>query len=161
MREAAKLGIKPKWLKAVPDKNPRVSASMSIISMCEQSLKHDIPLLFLEDDISLWNQKPLFDVPSDADILRLGNSTYFLDRKGRTTQTPDSGAMQQTSDDLFRVSGMLATHAMIFITKKAKQSFLDSCRAVVNNILPIYDMQLSLDTYDTLVCYSTVWPTFY
>jgi hypothetical protein len=67
-------GIEQVWFKSVEHENPRMSAALSVVEICRRSLESPKPLLFLEDDLTLWNPSTLFDIPDDADLFRLGIS---------------------------------------------------------------------------------------
>lgn len=93
--------------------------------MCQQALLHDKPFLFLEDDITSWNPATAFDLPDDVDIFRIGITTYHIQKHSTDEIADEQPEWHSVSRQIIRTYGMLCTHALIFVTRRAKQAFLD------------------------------------
>ena len=78
LREIAKYGINCNWFRAYDHERGRISASLSIMAICFNSLNNNKPLLLFEDDVTAWNPSDTFVVPNDTDLLKLGNSVSFI-----------------------------------------------------------------------------------
>jgi hypothetical protein len=64
-------------------------------------MAHDQPFLFLEDDISTWNPNTVFDIPDDADILRLGNVTWFRTPDGESVDYIPPNALRKVNSEMY------------------------------------------------------------
>jgi hypothetical protein len=161
MREAAKFGIFPEWFKAIEHPNPRISASLSIVAIMEQSLKDDSPLLVLEDDISSWNPAREFDVPSDADVFRLGISRGHAVNLHSRNLNYTIRPIEILNKELMRVYGMYATHAIVLVTARAKRALAESAWQTIEGTYAAYDAHFAVRSSFDLVVYAPLWPTFY
>lgn len=122
-------------------------------------MSDDRPLLLLEDDISSWNPQTFADVPNDADIVRLGNSTYFYELS--SVVAPHVNQIAYVNKDVSRTYGMFATHAIILISKRAKRALAESGYQVLENYDSAYDIHICSRTMIDLVTYTMNWPIFY
>lgn len=56
---------------------------------------------------------------------------------------------------------MLCTHAIVFVTERAKRAYLDCARNVINGSFEQYDTELGAFYSRSLVQYALRWPSFY
>lgn len=70
-------------------------------------------VLILEDDCIPHNYRQEFEVPDDADIVYLGIHTY-------------SHLRERISPEVWKISGMLASHAILYLTQHGKNILIES-----------------------------------
>ena len=95
--------------------------------------ENQFPCLILEDDVQELtnNFKRYFDVPDDCDALYLGVSTAGA-RGANSVATV-------LNDDYFRVWNMLATHAVVYFSRKYVEELLKRGKWFLDNNIP-YDI---------------------
>jgi GR25 family glycosyltransferase involved in LPS biosynthesis len=73
------------------------------------------PSVILEDDCVILNKKTIIEVPDDADAVYLGLSNW-----GYLNSTSELGNFlykrHKEYDNIYKVDGMLATHAILYIS---------------------------------------------
>lgn len=74
------------------------------------------PTVILEDDCVISNKKTVIEVPDDADAVYLGLSNWgYLNSISEPKNF--SYKRHKDYDDLYKVDGMLATHAILYISQ--------------------------------------------
>jgi hypothetical protein len=155
-------GIEPVWFKSVEHENPRISAALSVVEICQRSLASSKPLLFLEDDLTSWNPNTLFDIPDDADLLRLGISRVHTTEVLATLGHLQSVAyLERVNDSLYESKCMYATHAIVCVTERGKRALLESAMDVVEGRKSIFDETLAFLSFFSIKTYALSWPVFY
>lgn len=73
--------------------------------------------IILEDDCSIKNINPFIEIPDDADAIYLGLSLWGYNND---ISKPDNFTFKQHEElkHIFKVEGMLATHAILYINKE-------------------------------------------
>lgn len=81
--------------------------------------------IILEDDCVIKNKKHIIEVPDDADAVYLGLSEWGFNRD---TSKKENFTFSKHKDfeDVYKVSGMLATHAILYIT----EDYINTCKIV-------------------------------
>jgi GR25 family glycosyltransferase involved in LPS biosynthesis len=75
------------------------------------------PTVILEDDCVILNKKTTIDVPDDADAVYLGLSNWgYLDSSSELGNF--SHKRHKDYDNIYKVDGMLATHAILYISQE-------------------------------------------
>jgi hypothetical protein len=138
-----------------------VSAAKSIEAICQKGLGSSKPLLFLEDDVTSWNPNRTFLVPDDCDILRIGITKYHIEENSRHEQADFEADVVPVSSEIVRAHGMLCTHAIVFVTERAKRAFLQCAQNVINGVFEQYDTELGAFLSRSLNQYALKWPSFY
>jgi hypothetical protein len=78
------------------------------------------PIVILEDDCVLSRKETIIDVPDDADAVYIGLSNWgYLDSISKTTNF--NYVRHKEFKDIYRIDGMLATHAILYITPEYKK----------------------------------------
>lgn len=104
----------------------------------EESIKYNEPVIIFEDDANItehYNNE--IDVPDDADAIWLGTSIYGLVNNWESMSLRDGIYLTQPkktgeSNDFYKVENMLSLHAVVFITKKYKQSMFNYLQYLIN-----------------------------
>jgi hypothetical protein len=81
------------------------------------------PFILFEDDCVIKNFKPIIEIPEDADAVYLGVSCWGRE-KGETTRQL---IFEKINEDLYRIYNMLATHAILYLTKQ----YVEICQRIV------------------------------
>jgi len=108
----------------------RIGCSSSHKNALEESMKHSGPVLILEDDASpsKWFTNTI-EIPDDADAFYAGtclNAIHpYWEKMG-----PDEGCCGELEvlgsyDNFYKISKMLTTHAIIYISDKYKKDCYD------------------------------------
>jgi hypothetical protein len=81
--------------------------------------------IILEDDCVIKNKKHIIEVPDDADAVYLGLSEWGFNRD---TSKKENFTFSKHKDfeGVYKVSGMLATHAILYIT----DDYINTCKIV-------------------------------
>jgi hypothetical protein len=95
----------------------------------------DNPILILKDDLGYIGMENI-EIPEDADAIYLGLSKSG----GHPTENRDLGSsvFAPYSDKLVRVGNMLATHSILYISRRYKEAVID----VLKNINQVYHMDV-------------------
>jgi len=89
----------------------------------------DEPLLILEDDVAFVEGRDDIEIPEGADAVYLGLSIF---RGSRTISHSDGvHELSPFSETQVRVLNMLATHAIVYVSKAYKQAVVDALRPYV------------------------------
>jgi hypothetical protein len=81
---------------------------------------HDFkePLLLVEDDICETNSYfPTIDVPDNADAVYIGYSAWAWEMSRANQSTLSSPTKFWLEENMFRIEGMLSTHAILYLNK--------------------------------------------
>jgi len=81
--------------------------------------------IILEDDCVIKNKKPIIEVPDDADAVYLGLSEWGFNRDISKREN-FTFSKHKDFEGIYRVSGMLATHAILYITDE----YINTCKIV-------------------------------
>jgi GR25 family glycosyltransferase involved in LPS biosynthesis len=98
--------------------------------------KAEVPFIILEDDCSLNKEVPeIIELPDNVDALYLGISHWgrYLNHSGPYVHTT------KINDEIVRVHNMLATHAILYLTK----SYVDICERISHHFG--YEVENHLD----------------
>lgn len=82
---------------------------------------HDFaePLLLVEDDICETPfYSPLLSIPDTADAVYIGYSAWAWDQKRASQSTLPFATKSVSEENLYRISGMLSTHAILYLSKE-------------------------------------------
>jgi len=86
------------------------------------------PTLILEDDCAIYKNNPIIDVPDNADAVYIGLSRWgFKDGTSKINNysySPCSGYK-----DIFKIDGMLATHAILYLSEE----YIDASKRVAKH----------------------------
>ena len=75
------------------------------------------PTVILEDDCVIVNKETVIEVPDDADAVYLGLSRYgYVDSISKHDNFRYSAV--EGFDNIYKLDGMLATHAILYISKE-------------------------------------------
>ncbi len=78
------------------------------------------PVVILEDDCVISRKHTVIDVPDDADAVYLGLSNWgYLDSVSKSGNF--NYMRHKQFKDIYRIDGMLATHAILYISKEYKE----------------------------------------
>lgn len=78
------------------------------------------PIVILEDDCVISRKETVINVPDDADAVYLGLSNWgYLDSISKPTNF--NYVKHKEFKDVYKVDGMLATHAILYITPEYKE----------------------------------------
>ena len=93
-------------------KNPKAGCAKSHYSIFENM---DKPTIILEDDCVIKNNSYIIEIPDDADALYLGLSGWgFLNSNSKLNNFRYE--QQQNFPGIYKIDGMLATHAILYIS---------------------------------------------
>lgn len=81
------------------------------------------PFIILEDDAVEKLFRPQIEVPDNADILYLGNSSWGR-FDGRSGPFVHLEKLKNPYEGMLRIYNMLSTHAMLFVTQEAVDMFI-------------------------------------
>ena len=107
---------------------------------------NDSPLLLLEDDIELseWVTDMNIEIPENTDAFYLGFSKYAGSYIVNSSIGYNSAAVEVISEKHVRVLNMLAAHAILYISKRYKQSVINEMKTMLNsNISMISDVLIA------------------
>jgi hypothetical protein len=126
-----------------------VGCAQSHVDILDDS-QYSTPLLILEDDAEFSDSfNPIIDVPEDSDGLYLGISTG---NQGYQTK--------RYNQEYLRIGGILATHAILYVTENFKQNMSAVAKHCINNLQQPWDMGASVLQYHFRV-YTPNKPMFY
>ena len=95
-------------------------------------------VLILEDDCVPHNYREEFEVPDDADIVYLGMNTYGHPK-------------ERISREVWRVSGMLGAHAILYLTQRGKNILIEAQKLVKSKKqgidISLSELQHKVNTY--------------
>lgn len=125
-----KLDISPEFIEPYISNDPinavRIGCGKSHVRALNSSLNTNPPCLLLEDDINTteW-YKEIFNIPDDADAVYLGTCLNGLhpDWKKRDANHAccSNPTVLDRTEEYYRISGMLTTHAILYITDNYKK----------------------------------------
>ena len=73
------------------------------------------PTVILEDDCVISNKKTIIDIPDDTDAIYLGLSNWgFLNSSSEPKNFTHK--LHKEYNDIYKIDGMLATHAILYIS---------------------------------------------
>lgn len=101
------------------------------------------PFLLLEDDVDATSEMTTkFKIPSDADIIFLGVTSYGLapDLEGRALE--HAAITEDYSDTYARVHNMLGAHALLFVTEKGRAAYVDASTEFITRRFRPHDIAL-------------------
>jgi disulfide oxidoreductase YuzD len=92
---------------------------------------HDFsePLLLVEDDIcESSGYSPILTIPDDADAVYVGYSWWAWDGDRAAQSTLSYPTRSVVENGLYRISSMLSTHAILYLTKEYAMAGVDAMR---------------------------------
>jgi len=95
---------------------------------------NSVPFILFEDDAgpTQWYEKYVIDgklnIPNDSDAVYLGYSTAGHDQWFKA---------QSVDDNWMRITSCMATHAILFVTEKALQTFIQNSDKSINEKKPL------------------------
>ena len=106
------------------------------LSHIEVLSKHDFsePLLLVEDDISdssFYN--PIVTYPQETDALYVGYSWWAWDAERARQSTLSEPTSATLEGNLYRISGMLSTHAILYVSKGYALSAVEKMKAYLTD----------------------------
>jgi len=107
---------------------------------------NDQPILVIEDDIELseWVTDMNIEFPEDADAFYLGFSKYAGSYEKNGSLGYNSVSVEHISEKNIRILNMLATHAILYISKRYKQAVINEMEMMLNsNISMISDVLIA------------------
>jgi hypothetical protein len=115
-----------------------------------ESLQYDTPLLILEDDVEFAEDfNPIIDIPDDSDGIYLGVSSgnrYY--------------ASKRYNENYLRIGGILAAHAILYVTPTYRQNMADVGNHCLNVLQQPWDLGTAQIQFYHRV-YATNQPLFY
>ena len=133
----------------IPSNAHYVGCAQSHIDILDDQ-NYGCPLLILEDDAEFSNVfNPIIDIPDDSDGIYLGVSSGNI---GYQTK--------QYNDAYMRIGGILATHAILYITEKYRNSMSVMAKYCINDLKKPWDMGASSLQFQSRV-YTPNLPFFY
>jgi hypothetical protein len=90
--------------------------------------------------VTSWNPNTVYYVPDDCDVLRLGNTIAMLHNDKNPSDERNWNPYVRHTDEVYRVFGMLATHAILFLTPKSKRLFHLAMDKVIEGVDAEYDL---------------------
>lgn len=105
----------------IPD-NPVAGCASSHYKIFSQM---NNPTIILEDDCIIKNNNPIIEVPDDADAVYLGLSQWGYKEDISKPKNFDF-IKHKSVKNIYKVSSMLATHAIFYISKE----YIDICTKV-------------------------------
>ena len=106
----------------------RIGCGKSHVKSLKQSL--GTPCLILEDDVNITEHyKKSFEIPDDADAVYLGTCLNGLHTEWKSRH-PNAACcanpvVLERKEHFYRISGMLTTHAILYVTDRYKQHCID------------------------------------
>ena len=96
----------------------RVGCSLSHIKALELAIKNNIyPYIILEDDVEIYNNNFIVDIPDDSDALYLGISSYGSDVNEKT-KVKELLYIKNLDSVKHLMVNMVCRHAVIHVNKK-------------------------------------------
>ncbi len=108
----------------------RIGCGKSHVKALKKSVEENKPSLILEDDVNSteWYKESIV-IPDDADAVYLGTCLNGLhpDWKKRDANHAccSNPIILSKTDEFYRISGMLTTHAILYVTDKYKKHCID------------------------------------
>ena len=104
----------------------RIGCGKSHVRALKRSLQKNKPSLILEDDVNVteWYRE-CFVIPDDADAVYLGTCLNGLHpdwmKRDANHACCSNPTVLSRTDEYYRISGMLTTHAILYVTDKYKK----------------------------------------
>lgn len=115
-----------------------------------ENTEYGTPLLILEDDIEFVdNFNPILDIPEDSDGVYLG-----ISHGNRNYVT------QKINDNYYRIGGILAAHAILYVTASYRKNMAEVGRHCLYNMNVPWDIGTSSIQFQQKV-YCTIQPLIY
>jgi hypothetical protein len=132
----------------IPTNLHYVGCAQSHIDILDDT-NYSTPLLILEDDVEFTPAfKPILEIPDDSDCVYLGVSSG-----NPNYQTKKYG-------DYYRIGGILATHAILYVTEEYRSKMSEVSKFCINVIKQPLDMGASSIQFENKV-YTPIYPYFY
>lgn len=113
----------------IPSNAHYVGCAQSHIDVLSDK-KYPTPLLILEDDAEFSDAfNPILEIPDDSDGIYLGISTA---NRGYQTKRYNS--------DYLRICGILATHAILYVTEQYKTEMAQAAMHCIHNLKQPWDV---------------------
>lgn len=129
-----RLGLNTEFVEPFISKDPvnfvRIGCGKSHIKTLRRSLGHVGPSLVLEDDINNteW-YKEKFEIPDGADAVYLGTCLNGLHpnwkKRDPNEACCDNPVVLSRTENYYQISGMLTTHAILYLSDKYKRYCID------------------------------------
>lgn len=129
-----RLGIAPEFVEPFISNDPvnavRIGCGKSHVRALKRSVEKNSPSLILEDDVNSteWYKESI-TIPEDADAVYLGTCLNGLhpDWKKRDANCAccSNPILLSRTDEFYRISGMLTTHAILYVTDKYKKHCIE------------------------------------
>jgi hypothetical protein len=124
----------------------------------------DEPFILLEDDIELseWADIDMeFEMPPDTDAFYLGYSRYGGSYTANNSNGIDSVEICHIDDTYIRILNMLSAHAIMFVSRKYKQTIADILTSYLQNDPYHYADILMARQHKQFNIYGYKYPIFY
>ena len=135
-------------VRSIPDSYPINSLTRTVVWIMERERHASPPLPFIivEDDIHEMHLCKQLDIPDNADAIYLGLSHWIYPHPyhslgtGLHIRPSNSTDFTDTSDDIVRIRGMLAGHAILFVNQPSNDNnhrdYLSQCIVRIKDRIP-------------------------
>ncbi len=159
-RMTARLSLKARFPEGVTASPNFVGCAISHIRAC---LQPDLatPFLLLEDDaVETERFTPRLSVPSDADIIFVGITSYGL-APGIGGRALERAAITEEVDQTWaRVHSMTGAHALLFVSERGREAYVNAAKEYVTARFRPHDIALHYLARH-LNLYALIRPAFY
>jgi hypothetical protein len=116
----------------IPSNAHYVGCAQSHIDILDDQ-KYETPLLILEDDAEFSDCfDPVIEIPDDSDGIYLGISTGNINYQTK-----------KYNENYLRIGGILATHAILYVTESFKKDMSDVAKHCIDNLRQPWDVGAS------------------
>jgi len=113
----------------------KMNAVYAIIKLLEEKLSKEFkPFIFLEDDCNVtpWFRN-VIQIPDDSDAVWIGLSVYSLHPEIDRAIPYIQATEVPNFPEVVKIVNMLGTHAMLFISKRWTENFLECCKLTLEH----------------------------
>lgn len=99
------------WHPGIIAENKTLGVAKSHNALLKKLTNVNLPVMVLEDDVSIFDLKTFIEVPLDADAYYLGNSSWGLYGGSGKKKI----ALSKYNEETYKIYNMLAAHAIVYL----------------------------------------------
>ncbi len=130
------------FYKSLPGTSGTNSLTNTVLDILNKELKNDTPFMIIEDDCNFYTKYDTIEVPDNCDALYLGVSKWVYPHSVDTLYSPIRPHIRENSsidhlsynDNLTKINGMTATHAILFNSREYMRDFIHKMTEIVKHV---------------------------